>query len=148
MSSGLLGRIGRGYARLGRSVLAVLALLGASLASGLIIVFPLWYLATRHRELYGLAILLLTTVVIGWLILRRAARTLKEYPSLRAYAAGVLIPFAGRAASALAVLAAVYIDLLLYGRGLPAPALIGSLAIAFLLGWLLFGRTSAPRERK
>lgn len=67
-----------------RSSLSALAGLATLIALSVVVVWPLWYLATTHTQLYSQGIVLLAVTFIVSIIWARGRRFLKKHGSPRA----------------------------------------------------------------
>ena len=127
--------ISRGYARLFRASGALVTAAAVIVLLSLVIVTPLWFLATRFTAVYtSLCLIGAGAVVVGYTI-----RRLATDPSLRKRAVRRIVKGAG----ALVALALVYGTILLYSYGFYAAAIPISVVLAAVIGILLHGKKNS-----
>lgn len=130
-------RAAQGYLGLVRSIGAVAAALASALVVSMLIVFPLWWLATERRALYNMLVLgivaaALLALGVGGVIRRRSQHLRGEIqPSDKKRH---LIP---RALVVIVLLVAAYAIAVLYGSGAWIAAVPATLVFLGLLGYLL-----------
>jgi hypothetical protein len=133
----------KGYLRFFRGILWLFIALGLIAVSGFIIVYPLWYFAAGHRNLYTIfsaGLLLLAAVYVLFRKLRRAVRGAGgpgPYVRTRFFKKAKKLLFLF-----LAVLA-LYGIILLFIRGWFLAASGTSLIYVILLGVVLAGRSES-----
>lgn len=126
----LLGRAIAGYRHLLSLLSGLLPLLSGIVVLSGLIVLPLWYLATNHREIYTLVLLLFAAGGTLYLILRSARRRRPDAGSLR------------KAALALASLFSIYLTIRTIALGLYLITPLAAVVALFLTGVAL-----APKKR-
>ncbi len=129
----------RGYASLvkrGAVVVGTTVILLAGLAAvSMAVVYPLWYLATNHRNIYSCLVLgVIATVIVGTIVLR-----------IRANGGQSRIGFGHIGTIAMKILVAgvigtaVYAVAVLFTYSIPA-GFAGGLTLLIIIGFLLYGR--------
>jgi len=137
-------RILKGYARVLRRALVIIALLFATLVAAAAIVFPLWYLSTKLRPLYTTVVLLMCVAGLVYLVVRKAIAFMGYPAHIRARK---LTSAAARLAGIVLALALLYVIVGLYVYQLLAVAIPLSIIYLVVLGYLLYVRRS-PSHRQ
>ncbi len=141
-NDGVFHRLGMGYRVVFRSLIALVALIGATAAVAVLVVFPLWYSAKHAPQIYStsvvaiLAALIMAVVVRSLFRLGRRIRRGELQPGvfrrrLRAVGMTVLTVAMGYLAAVLAV------------RGYPLAAIGATLVFLVLIGLAASRRTAS-----
>ena len=105
---------------------------------GFIIVFPLWYLSTHHRQVYtALVLLILLFFILFWLG-RRFIRLSGQYESPGNFIRRGIIPAVAKALMLLCCLISLYGIILLYSHGLFAAAIPSSILYLIFIGYMKY----------
>lgn len=123
-------RIYKGYARLLKAAAVLLAGGVSILVLSLVIVAPLWFLATRFTVLYSLACLVVLAAALAIYMARRISSQSRKQ----------LMRRLARTSVAFAALALIYLTVVLYSARIYAAAVPLSILLAAGIGLLLHGR--------
>ncbi|TVQ98925.1 MAG: hypothetical protein EA403_13355 [Spirochaetaceae bacterium] len=138
----LLHRLTMGYRVVFRSLLALVALVGATAAVAVVIVFPLWYGAKNAPQLYSTGVVTILAALVVAVAVRAIVRLVRrtqrgELQSrffqrrLRAFGMTVLTVAMGYLAAVLAV------------RGYPLAAIVATVVFLVLIGLAASRRTAS-----
>ncbi len=131
----VLAAILAGYLNALRKVGLLAALILSAGLAGLLITYPLWLLATRHRPAYNLLI----AAVLGGLFLAflalRVRRSARESGGFAALLRARWLPFLRRLLAGLLLIALLYLGLLLLAGGQVIPGVLLLLLFLLALGY-------------
>jgi hypothetical protein len=133
-----------GYLRVLRRVGLLLLLVVAAGAAGLLVTWPLWLFATRHRQGYTLFIAALLGLLLLLLLAFRLRRSIRECGGFAPLVRLRWLPAAGRMLIGLLLLGLLYLVLVLLAGGRVLPGVL--LAAVFLLILGLVVRTVGSRR--
>lgn len=133
----LFSRALRGYVRAGRGIGGIVGAVAGALALSMLVVYPLWALATGNRPVYNLLVLAIVIASIAAAVVRalvnrhRSGRERPGGPQQRRSRAG------RRFIGALAVILSCYLIAALYWNGILVAAIPATIALVILVGYLL-----------
>jgi small-conductance mechanosensitive channel len=125
----VLRLVASGYRNIALTLLQGVAMIAAAGIVGAVIVFPLWFAATRATGIYTISILGLVAAAVIVNFLRR----------IRLQRTGTFLPILKTAGRILLVFAGVYATIVLFARGLAGPAAALALAGLVWLGYAASG---------
>jgi len=130
----------KGYGRLFKSLLLLVAAGIGILTTGIIIVYPLWFLAGTYKGSYALLALCSIFLIAASLVIRRIRRNVAASGGTRNYLGKRLAPFLLRILGATLGAGFLYAGVLLFTHGKFAGGILSSLVFLATLGAVLFSR--------
>jgi len=132
--------VAKGYGRLFKSLLLLAAAGICILTAGILIVYPLWFLAGTYKGTYALLALCSIFLIAVLLVIRRIRRNVAASGGPRNYLAKRLAPFLLRVVGAALGAGFLYAGILLFIHGKFAGGILSSLVFLAALGAVLFSR--------
>jgi hypothetical protein len=104
----------RGYKKLWSRILKVFILFAAAVLSGVVIVFPLWYVSTRHKDLYGISALIILGIAALGVFVKNFLRGITRAGGFTEYVKFRVLPLCGKTAAGLSAILGIYGIILLF----------------------------------
>lgn len=130
----------RGYKRLFCRLVWIALALAATAISGFFIVFPLWYLSARHKDLYGLLSLLVLFSTGLFYCVKKVRDGVENAGGLRGYGKNILLPRLRKILVLSAAALGLYGILFLFAKDLVIPGIVGAVLYVVFLGTVLSSR--------
>ena len=127
------------YVGLLRRLGSILAVLLMSAVASLLVVYPLWFFATRNRRAYTVTILVTLAIGVSVAVVSRVANRMRID---RSYLSRRLLPWIRTAGTRGILLVGIYGAVWLYARGLYGAAVPLTLLLAAAVGLLGRARRS------
>ena len=127
------------YVGLLRRLGSILAVLLMSAVASLLVVYPLWFFATRNRRAYTVTILVTLAIGVSVAVVSRVANRMRID---RSYLSRRLLPWIRTAGTLVILLVGIYGAVWLYARGLYGAAVPLTLLLAAAVGLLGRARRS------
>jgi len=130
----------KGYGRILKSLLLLASAGICILTAGILIVYPLWFLADTYKGIYALFALCSIILIAALLTIRRIRIKVAASGGPRNYLAKRLAPFLLRVLGATLGAGFLYAGILLFTHGRFMGGILSSLVFLIALGAVLFSR--------
>jgi ABC-type Fe3+ transport system permease subunit len=133
------GAVVRGYKNLGKGASVLILAAAAIAATGAIVVYPLWFFATRSPEAYTVAVLLLVATTVCYLLGRWFVRARKiADDGFKTPARTIVWTFLRLVSIALLALG-LYVDILIFQFGRIVPGVLLAAGLVVVIGFVFSG---------
>ncbi|MEW5817496.1 MAG: hypothetical protein AB1798_19125 [Spirochaetota bacterium] len=136
----LLKKIFSGYLNTAKKLVVVLLFLALTGLTSAIVVFPLWYLATEHREVFTILVFFLFLSLVIFAVVMKVIRAFRPHQNPKEKISAFLRRFSARLLILLFFLSAVYLLAFLYTSGILLAAVPLTILFILILGYILYGR--------